>query len=112
MLLPDVEGVVELLGGGQGVEVPRVAVVVAVFRVSADCNSGRLGDTVVDRVDGTERIYDDLVAGKGFVTAGLESRRVAGCGRVEVVDGGEDNVGITARSSVSVDLRVLDCVVH
>jgi hypothetical protein len=84
-LLPDVDGRVELLGGGEVGEVPRVAVKVDVFGVAADGDGLALGDSGVDGVLGPEGVDVDFVVGQGALAAGLEGVGVAAGGRVEVV---------------------------
>jgi hypothetical protein len=95
-LLPDVDGRVELLGGGKVGEVPRVAGVVDVFGVAANGDGLALGDAGVDGVLGPERVDVDLVVGQGAVTAGLEGVGVAAGGRVKVVGRDENRVGVFA----------------
>jgi len=56
-------GIVERLGGGEGAQVPRVAVVVRVFGVTAGGYGVRGGNAGVDWVDGPEGVDVDFVAG-------------------------------------------------
>ena len=60
-----------------------------------------MSNTLVDVVDGAERVSDDLVVGKGLVTAWLESGRIAGGSRIKDVNAGQDRVGVFARSTTS-----------
>jgi hypothetical protein len=94
--LPDVDGVVELLGRGEVGEVPRVAVVVDVFRVAADGDGFALRDARVDAVFGAEGVDVGFVVGERLLAAGLEGVGVAAGGGVEVVDRGQDRVGVLA----------------
>jgi hypothetical protein len=117
-LLPLVDGIVKLLSGSESVEVPttlvlvhaflrneidspRVTVVVRVLGVSADSNTRTLSDTLVDVVDGAERISDNLVVGESLVTARLESGRIARGSRIKDVDAGQNRVCVLTRSTTS-----------
>ena len=105
--LPDGNGVVELLSGGEGQEVPGIAVVVNILDVSADGDSGALRDAVING-PGPERVRDGLVVREGLVAAWLESGSVAAETGVERMDGTEDTVAILA-SATGV---VVDCSIH
>jgi len=87
LLLPYDDGVVELLGGGEGGEVPGVSVVVDVLGISANSDGTTLSNVPVDAVDGPERVDDGFVVRKSLVAARLEGVCVAANGRVKVVDG-------------------------
>jgi hypothetical protein len=117
-LLPLVNGIVKLLSSSKSVEVPTrsvwfmihsqekidspgVTVVVRVLGISANSNTRALSNTLVDVVDGTERISDDLMVGKGLVTARLESGRITRGSRIEDVDAGQDRVCILAGSTTT-----------
>lgn len=80
---------------------PRVTVVVRILRVSANSNTGALSNALVDAVDGTERIGNDLVVRKSLVTARLEGSRIARSSRVKDVNAGQDRVCVLARSTTS-----------
>jgi len=78
------------IGCQNAIDLPGVTVVVRVLGVSTNSNTRALSNTLVDVVDGSERISDDLVVGEGLVTAGLESGRIARGSRIEDVDAGQD----------------------
>jgi hypothetical protein len=105
LFLPHIDGIVKLLGGRIGGEVPGVAVVVDVFRVSANGNGFALGDAAVDCVDGAERVYISLVVEEGPLAAGLEGVGIATSGGIEVVYRGKNRVGVLATPR----LAVIDC---
>jgi hypothetical protein len=83
------------------IDSPGVTVVVRVLGISANSNTRALSNTLVDVVDGTERISDDFVVGKGLVTARLESGRITRGSRIEDVDAGQDRVCIFAGSTTT-----------
>ena len=97
--VPDDESVVELLGDGEGSEVPGVAAVVRVLGVATGGDGSVGGDTAVDGVDGTESVNVDLEVGEGLVGAGLEGGSVTSGGSIESVDRGQDGVGIPTRAT-------------
>ena len=98
---PDGERVVELLGDGEGGEVPWVAVVVHVLGVPADGDCACGCDAVVQGVDGAEGVDVDFEVRERLVRAGLEGRGVTARGGVEGVDGREDRVGVLARAATA-----------
>lgn len=97
--LPDVQCIVQLLRDTEYCEVPWITVVVAILRVAADGNGSRRADAAVDTVDRAESVDIDLEVSESLVGAGLESRGIASCGRIEGMNGGENGVGILARTS-------------
>lgn len=104
LLIPHVQGVIQLLGRREGVEVPGVSVVVDVFRIPSNGDCFTLGDSAVDGVDRTERVGNGLVIRQGLVAAGLESVGVTPGLRVEGVNRAEDRVRIlSVPVSASVD---------
>ena len=101
--LPDGNGIVELLSGGEGEEVPGVAIVVDVFNVATNSHGGSLRDAVVDGPR-TEGISDGLVVGEGLVRARLERGGVTAEAGIVRVDGGENAVAVLSRAtSIVVD---------
>jgi len=82
-------------------DLPGIAVVVRVLGVSANSNTRALSNALVDVVDRTERISNNLVVGKSLVTAWLESGRIARGSRVKDMNAGQDRVCILAGSATS-----------
>ena len=99
LLLPDVDGIVKLLGGGESSEVPRVTGVVDILGVATD-GSGLTGGTAVVNTPEAHRVNDSLVVEKSLVGAGLEGVDIATGSGVEVVDGSQDGVDVLAAAVV------------
>jgi hypothetical protein len=78
------------------VDSPGITVVVRVLGISANSNTRALSNALVDVVDGTERISDDLVVSKSLVTTWLEGGRITRGSRIEDVNTGQDRVCILA----------------
>lgn len=103
-LVPAVNGVVQLLGGGEGGQVPGVAVVVDVLLVATESDTTVGGDVGVDGVDVAERVDDGLVVGESDVRAGLVGAGFAGGLGIEAVDGAEDGVRIQSTAAGNVEV--------
>ena len=80
---------------------PWVTTIVAILRVTTNSNTDTLCDALVDRVNRSERISDNLVVGKRLVRARLESSSITGSRRIEHVNAGENAVRIFAGSSAT-----------
>lgn len=100
------DSIVEKLGAGQRREIPRIAIVVRIFRIAANGHGLAGADAGVDAVDGAEGVDDDLEVCEGLAVAGLEGGVVALGIDVEDGDGAEDDIHVLARPAVvDVDVR-------
>ena len=99
LLLPDVDGIVELLGGGESGEVPGVAGVVNILGVATNGGGLTGGAAIVDTPE-AHRVDNGLVVGKSTVAAGLEGFGIATGSGVKVVDGSQDGVDVLAAAVV------------
>ena len=80
---------------------PWVTTIVAILRVTTNSNTDTLCDALVDRVNRSERISDDLVVRQRLVGARLESSSITGSRRIEHVNASENAVGVFARTSAA-----------
>ena len=103
--VPLVQGVVEEFGRGRGVDVPGVAALVRVFRISSDGDGRPFRDASIDAVNRSEGIGDDFVICESLLRAGLERRVVTSCGRIKGVNATQEGVGVFGAAAV-----VLVCV--
>jgi hypothetical protein len=87
------------------VYIPGVAAHEDILSVSAYIHCATVRPAIVDTVDGAEGVDKLLVVGQSAGRAGLESDIVAGSGRVEGVDGGENGVDVEATATVEGDVR-------
>jgi hypothetical protein len=69
-----------------------VSVIVYIFRVTSDSDSGRGADTRVDGVNRAKRVDVNLEIGQRLIRARLEGNRIASCINVPGVDGCKDGV--------------------
>lgn len=112
LLLPLVEGIVQLLGGRGGRQVPVwvsflfkklskrvrnipwVTSLVDVLGVTTNSNSGTGLSVLVHTIDRAERVNNGLVVAKSAGRAGLEGSIVAGSSRVESLNRAQNRVDI------------------
>jgi len=98
-LVPREEGKVELLSSSEGGQIPGVTTLVRVLLVTTSSDSRGGWNTRVEIIGGSERVNIDLVVGKSFVRAGLESDSSATSFGIESMDSSKNSVGINAGAS-------------
>ncbi len=81
-------------------DLPRIAPLVDILRVPADCNSRALSNTSIDGEDSPEGVCCDFVVGQGPLGAGLEGAIIASSRRVKRMDRAQDRVDIFGTSAV------------
>lgn len=112
LVVPDDEGVVELLCSGESGEIPwledhvrlkevqgvgaHVTAFVDVFWVSTCGNSSVGGNASVEGIDVAECIHIDLEVGEGYVGTRLEGGRIAACVDVKGMYRRKDGVCVDA----------------
>lgn len=106
-MIPSVDSIVELLSCRGIVYLPRVTILVRVFRVTTNRDRLTCCDSRVDSVNLSKRVSSKLVIRQCSDRARLEGRVVAAGLRIKGVNTFEESVGIFARAATA---RVGQCV--